>query len=525
MKEKVIVSLTSWSKRIEKLSIIECLNSICNQTYKPDKIILYLDIDEFPNKNEDLPSYILEFSDRIEIKFCEKNLLSHDKWYWVFKEYPNDLIILLDDDIVHEENLVETLIYFHEKYQDSIISNRSHKMVVNKILNYNNFIKYENIVHGDEIISNNLFLTTGFGTLIKPSMFDDEIYDLDKITTDFKNVDDIWINYHIYRLNLQVVCVNRLSSLNLVDELNEPSISLYTKNVCFGNNMKVLNIPYVNAMFKKRAATDEINIVYITDSNYADLTYYSLKSLILKSNPFFMYNIYIIGVNLKEFESDKFKRLSSKHININVINDDLEAFIPKTLIDKERTDVNRHISKAAFCKFIIPNIIDKKKVLYLDSDTLIHKDISIFYQNDINDYFAAATIDGIYAKAWNINFYKLSNSDSITSKCIKNYGFYFNSGVMLLNLELMRKYNISRKLIDFKLENDTELVDQDTFNSILGGKVKELPLYYNVFYSYRNISKKILKFTDKDKVVEHIAQNLDSEKKKLIIKDFLDKKG
>ena len=56
---------------------------------------------------------------------------------------------------------------------------------------------------------------------------------------------------------------------------------------------------------------------------------------------------------------------------------------------------------------------------------------------------------------------------------------YFNSGVMLLNLNLMREHNISEKLLDYRINGKNFFMDQDALNYVLGRKKKLLPFKYN----------------------------------------------
>lgn len=56
LNEKIIVSLTSWKKRIYLAH--KLIENLINNTYKPDKIILNLAIEEFPQKNLELPQSI-----------------------------------------------------------------------------------------------------------------------------------------------------------------------------------------------------------------------------------------------------------------------------------------------------------------------------------------------------------------------------------------------------------------------------------------------------------------------------------
>ena len=61
----IIVSLTSWPKRIFNVPIV--LKNILNGTLKPDYIELNLYSEEFSNKEDDLPKELLEI-EKLNIK-------------------------------------------------------------------------------------------------------------------------------------------------------------------------------------------------------------------------------------------------------------------------------------------------------------------------------------------------------------------------------------------------------------------------------------------------------------------------
>ena len=55
---RIIVTLTSYPERMETIDVV--LYSLLDQTLKPDKIVLWLSYEEFPNLEDDVPSNILD---------------------------------------------------------------------------------------------------------------------------------------------------------------------------------------------------------------------------------------------------------------------------------------------------------------------------------------------------------------------------------------------------------------------------------------------------------------------------------
>ena len=110
-----IVSLASHSKRINTLHI--CLESIFSQTLMPKKIILYLDNSVQPDM---IPIEIFSFIDKgLEVFFVSDDIASHNKYYYTFKKYPNDIVITVDDDVIYDKCTFYNLMQTHLKYPNS----------------------------------------------------------------------------------------------------------------------------------------------------------------------------------------------------------------------------------------------------------------------------------------------------------------------------------------------------------------------------------------------------------------------
>mgnify|MGYP000808865909 FL=1 len=96
--QKIIVSLTSFPKRIDTLWIT--VETLLRQSMKPDEIILWLAEEQF-NGIDSLPKALLEQQKRgLTIRFCD-DLRSHKKYYYTMQEYPRDIVILVDDDMFY----------------------------------------------------------------------------------------------------------------------------------------------------------------------------------------------------------------------------------------------------------------------------------------------------------------------------------------------------------------------------------------------------------------------------------------
>ena len=99
---KTIVTLTSWKKRIKYVQ--QVLEQFAMYPANFDKIYLWLSQMEFPNREYDLPSQLLEFvrsHPKVEIRWTFGNEYNHKRWY-VYPEHFEDVVVSVDDDAIYD---------------------------------------------------------------------------------------------------------------------------------------------------------------------------------------------------------------------------------------------------------------------------------------------------------------------------------------------------------------------------------------------------------------------------------------
>ena len=107
-----------------------------------------------------------------------------------------------------------------------------------------------------------------------------------------------------------------------------------------------------------------------------------------------------------------------------------------------------------------PDYLDR--VLYLDVDTLVLKPLDELYYMDFEDnYFIACThIKKVLAK---FNELRLG---------LDKGAAYINTGVLLMNLELLRNYNVKEQVQEIAKTKTLFLPDQDIISILYGNHIK-----------------------------------------------------
>lgn len=116
-KVKTVVTMTSWTKRIELCSVL--INMFFKtQTVLPDLFYLWLSKEEFTDITE-LPLELQKLykERKVIIKFLDGNEKCYKRWH-VYPDHYNDIVVSLDDDTLYPKTLIES-VNFHYKYMNN----------------------------------------------------------------------------------------------------------------------------------------------------------------------------------------------------------------------------------------------------------------------------------------------------------------------------------------------------------------------------------------------------------------------
>ena len=116
-----IISMTSWKKRINTVS--STIYSLIKNCPEFD-IVLNLSEDEFPQKENELPTDLLKLADGgyVEINWVKENTYTFKKMLPTMKKYPNKAIITADDGCRYFRNYAKELYDLSKKHKGQIIS-------------------------------------------------------------------------------------------------------------------------------------------------------------------------------------------------------------------------------------------------------------------------------------------------------------------------------------------------------------------------------------------------------------------
>lgn len=120
--ESILVSLTSYGRRVHS-TLPYVLISLLRQTYKPNRIVVWLDNSW---NDEILPKKVLRLKKAgVEIRYCN-DMKSFKKLIPSLQEFSNDIIITCDDDLFYSKYMVERLLKAHKQHPKTICCQLAH---------------------------------------------------------------------------------------------------------------------------------------------------------------------------------------------------------------------------------------------------------------------------------------------------------------------------------------------------------------------------------------------------------------
>ena len=178
-------------------------------------------------------------------------------------------------------------------------------------------------------------------------------------------------------------------------------------------------------------------------------------------------------------EDDEINYLKDSRIEFINVNK-----IPK-YIKETSPNYNTKYSKMSYIRCYFSKILNDDKVLYIDADAIVVDNIKKLWDIDLKDNALAGVKE---AGEWS----KHLGIDGMDDK-------YINSGVLLMNLDLIRKEKLDDAMINLLNNNFYYYPDQDVINITCKDKIKYISNIYN--------STETTGIVEKAKIIHYIREN------------------
>lgn len=233
---EIIITLTSYGNKLPQVYLT--IESLLNQTIKPNRIILWLDMNRYSDRNN-IPVSLQEQESRgLEIRLCE-DVRSYTKLVHAIETFPESILISVDDDMLYPIDFVERLYKAYQRNPKNVYFYRGHYMLFNPDgtpKSYNDWVSHG--ARGCDIFN----IPTGVsGILYPPKCYHEDILNKDLFLKLCPHADDVWFkvmtylkgtvcekvetfNYDKLFIPLDVDVRSSLQQLNVVNGENDEQI-------------------------------------------------------------------------------------------------------------------------------------------------------------------------------------------------------------------------------------------------------------------------------------------------------------
>ncbi len=238
-------------------------------------------------------------------------------------------------------------------------------------------------------------------------------------------------------------------------------------------------------MIKKTGSKEEkqIHIALCFDEKFYPPAYATMRSVCLtthqRKNLIFHLCYPGLSQNGKIVLEEISKEFGAKIIHYDISNNKDYQYFANSL------PYTSHISSVAYARMIFDKIIDKKvkKLIYLDCDLLIRAPIENLYEVKLDNYPLGAVKDA-HGLRWS-NGRDIKHNKDLLDSADK----YFNSGMLLIDLEKWRKKNMVKTLLELEKVGALPRLtnDQQILNYIFANNFKELDGRWNMLAASKAI--------------------------------------
>ncbi len=226
-----------------------------------------------------------------------------------------------------------------------------------------------------------------------------------------------------------------------------------------------------------------INICVACDKNYAKYAGVLIASILYNASQNDDLFFYILDGGISEKTKQEILQLKNiKDCSINFVKIDNELF-------KDYTNIKTHkyISLPTFYRLKLPTLLpDVKRVVYFDCDVVVNSSLDKLYNAQLDNCIIAGVKD-------------------INKRMLKKNPSYVNAGMLVIDIDAMRKEHIEDKFLEYtqKHLNEIKMGDQEIINEVLKGKIQILDDEWNVQSSnFTNRSS----YTNRPRVIHFVAK-------------------
>lgn len=225
---------------------------------------------------------------------------------------------------------------------------------------------------------------------------------------------------------------------------------------------------------------NRVPIVFASNDAYAPYLGVALYSLIQHASQDNQYHINILTTRMNSHHKKRILSLRKENVSIRFID-------VKEKMDRFHFATIEHITMEATYRLLIDQLFPQyEKVLYLDSDIVVNRDVAELYAEEMGD----AIIGAARARLC------IGLAEYIDRELPVSFQGYINSGVLLINIAEFHKEKIGQRGLQMISEKKYMTVDQDVLNVLCDGRIKYIDGRWNVEWEHLTGEGKEIRIDD-----------------------------
>lgn len=231
---------------------------------------------------------------------------------------------------------------------------------------------------------------------------------------------------------------------------------------------------------------DPIVVACGADEAYAKHITVTLRSILDSTDPNRPLVLYLLDGGMSDSTKSLLTSMCSERAKVNWLAPELDRVA--------RFPVSEHISAASYLRLLLPELlpVDVERVIYIDSDMIVKRDLSLLWDEPLGEFGIAAAQD--VAAPWIDADVAMPNVKAATpflaaKRPIANYqplglrpaAKYFNAGMLVMNLDLWRREGFAEQVFRCLDEHREHVLwwDQYALNVVFADRWHQLDPRWN----------------------------------------------
>ena len=217
--------------------------------------------------------------------------------------------------------------------------------------------------------------------------------------------------------------------------------------------------------------SEPVVLALASDEGYFPGLYCAVASALSAVNPGRQVDVKVLDGGLSQVSRRSLGELirqTGKRARLDFVKADSSIFDKATLGPGQ--------SHMAYCRILLPHLLGAPRLIYLDCDVLVFRDLSQLFDFEIPDGKCVAAVPDFETCSLASDSLALTKAMKLPAE-----GAYYNSGVILMNLEELRKQRFFERALEFLAvrKADYRFHDQSAINFLLHQSIEALPEYWN----------------------------------------------